>query len=46
MIKSKDLRIGDLVYVNHSHIKAETLGYYQEVLKLFKDFKERKGEVI
>ena len=23
MIKSKDLRIGDLVYVNHSPIKAE-----------------------
>ena len=25
-------------------IKAETIGYYQKVLKRFKDFKERKEE--
>lgn len=34
--------------INHGCLKISpmTKEYYQEVLKLFKDFKERKGEVI
>jgi hypothetical protein len=30
------------IELNMTNITAETLGYYQEVLKRFKDFKERK----
>ena len=40
MIKSKDLRIGELVYVNHSPIKAECS--MQELLEKFENY--MKGE--
>ena len=30
------------IYLCYTDIKAETIGYYQEVLKRFKDYKEQK----